>query len=138
MDTSKKLATETKIRNATQNLARLKSPSLSSIPSPSTRILHQSTSALETSERKVDVAQTQLGRAQEHAANVTWQLLEHRAVVLVTALAENRQAGKKDELLISAQYPLSLGHWGTSSMAYICLRATNAPGTRSQRPYLSQ
>ena len=46
-------------RRTTQNLTRLKSLSLSSIPTPSTCILCQSTSALETSERKIDVAQTE-------------------------------------------------------------------------------
>ena len=67
------------------NLARLNT-SLS-IPTPFTRIFLQSTPALETSEPKVDAAQTELGRVQEHAANVTWRLLKHRTGMLVTALA---------------------------------------------------
>ena len=83
------------IRDAAQNLARLKSPS-SFTPSPLTDISPQSTSVLETPEHKVDAAQTELGRVLEHAANVTWRILEHRAGVLVTALAtaERRHPGE--------------------------------------------
>ncbi|KAH8988708.1 hypothetical protein EDB86DRAFT_2945634 [Lactarius hatsudake] len=48
-----KLATEIKIRDAAQNLARLNASS-SSTPSSSTHISRQSTTALETAERKVE------------------------------------------------------------------------------------
>ena len=88
------------------NLARLNASSLST-PTPFARILRQLTSALETSEPKVDAAQTELGRVQEHAANVTWRLLKHRTDMLVTALAaaEHRQEGEEhgdgDDLLSS-------------------------------------
>ncbi|KAF8267438.1 Up-regulated during septation-domain-containing protein, partial [Lactarius quietus] len=93
----RKLATETKIRDAAQNLARLNSSS--SAPSSSTRISRQSTTALETAERKVDAAQTELWRVQERAANVSRRLLEHRAGVLAAALAaaERTQAGEEQQ-----------------------------------------
>ncbi|KAH9967089.1 Up-regulated during septation-domain-containing protein [Lactifluus volemus] len=80
----RKLATEAKIRDAAQTLARLNS---SASPSP-TRISRQSSTALETAERKVDTAQTELWRVQERAANIGRRLLEHRAGVLGIALAE--------------------------------------------------
>ena len=51
------------------------------------RVMYQS---LETSEHKVDATQTELCRVQEHAANVTWRLLEHRAGALMLATAERR------------------------------------------------
>ena len=105
----RKLATETKIRDAAQNLARLNaSSSTSSTPSSSTtRISRQSTTALETSERKVDAAQTELWRVQERAANVSRRLLEHRAGVLASALeaAERTQAGDDQDTVI--EDPLS-------------------------------
>ncbi|KAH8989745.1 Up-regulated during septation-domain-containing protein [Lactarius akahatsu] len=72
----RKLATEIKIRDAAQNLARLNASS-SSTPSSSTHISRQSTTALETAERKVEAAQTELWRVQERAANVDRRLLEH-------------------------------------------------------------
>ena len=69
------------------NLARLNSSPPYPPRHPFTRILRQSTPALETSEPKVDAAQTEFGRVQEHAANFTWRLLKHRTGMLVTALA---------------------------------------------------
>ncbi|KAH9009841.1 Up-regulated during septation-domain-containing protein [Lactarius deliciosus] len=92
----RKLATEIKIRDAAQNLARLNASS-SSTPSSSTHISRQSTTALETAERKVEAAQTELWRVQERAANVDRRLLEHRAGVLAMALAaaERTQTGEE-------------------------------------------
>ena len=89
--------TETKIRDTAQNLARLNSSS-SSTPL-STRISCQSSTALETVEHKVDAAQTELWHVQEHAANVSWQLLKHRAGVLATALeaTERTQVDKEQQ-----------------------------------------
>lgn len=80
--------TEAKIRDVAQTLARLNS---STSPSP-TRISRQSSTALETAERKVDGAQTELWRVQERAANIGRRLLEHRAGVLGIALAEAERA----------------------------------------------
>ncbi|KAH9023077.1 Up-regulated during septation-domain-containing protein [Lactarius pseudohatsudake] len=93
----RKLATEIKIRDAAQNLARLNASS--STPSSSTHISRQSTTALETAERKVEAAQTELWRVQERAANVDRRLLEHRAGVLAMALAaaERTQAGEEHD-----------------------------------------
>lgn len=84
----RKLATEVKIRDAAQTLARLNS-------SPS-QISRQSSSALETAERKVAAAQTELWRVQERAANIDRRLLEHRAGVLGAALAEAERMQAKD------------------------------------------
>ena len=107
----RKLATETKIRDAAQNLARLNSSS-SSAPSSSTRISRQSSTALETAERKVDTAQTELWRVQERAANVSRRLLEHRAGILATALeaAERTQADEEQDNNIDGPLsPVSTG-----------------------------
>ncbi len=82
----RKLATEVKIRDAAQTLARLNA----SNSSPS-QISRQSSSALETAERKVAAAQTELWRLQERAANISQRLLEHRAGVLGAALAETER-----------------------------------------------
>ena len=92
----RKLTTEMKIRDAAQNLARLNTSS-SSTPPSSTRISRQSTTALETAERKVDAAQTELWRVQERAANVNRRLLEHRAGVLAMALAAAERAQADEE-----------------------------------------
>ncbi|KAI9431299.1 Up-regulated during septation-domain-containing protein [Lactarius indigo] len=94
----RKLTTEIKIRDAAQNLARLNASS-STAPSSSTRISRQSTTALETAERKVEAAQMELWRVQERAANVDRRLLEHRAGVLAMALAaaERTQAGEEHD-----------------------------------------
>ncbi|KAH9055308.1 Up-regulated during septation-domain-containing protein [Lactarius vividus] len=92
----RKLATEIKIRDAAQNLARLNASS-SSTPSSSTHISRQSTTALETAERKVEAAQTELWRVQERAANVDRRLLEHRAGVLAMALAAAERAQAAEE-----------------------------------------
>lgn len=91
----RKLATEIKIRDAAQTLARLNASSSAS-PASSSRISRQSTTALGAAERKVETAQTELWRVQERAANVGRRLLEHRAGVLATALAaaERTQAGE--------------------------------------------
>ena len=50
-------------------------------------------------EHKVDAAQTELWHVQEHAANVSWQLLKHRAGVLATALeaTERTQVDKEQQ-----------------------------------------
>ena len=85
----RKLATEIKIRDAAQTLARLNS-------SPS-NISRQSSSALEIAERKVAAAQTELWRLQERVANVDRRLLEHRAGVLGAALAEAERAQAKEQ-----------------------------------------
>ena len=74
----RKFATETNIRDAAQNLARLNTPSSSSTPS-SMRISRQLMSALETTECKVDTTQMELWRVQERTANVTQRQIEHRA-----------------------------------------------------------
>ena len=87
----RKLATEVKIRDAAQTLARLNASNSS--PSPISR---QSSSALETAERKVAAAQTELWRLQERAANIDRRLLEHRAGVLGAALAEAERAQTKE------------------------------------------
>lgn len=84
----RKLATEIKIRDAAQTLARLNS-------SPS-NISRQSSSALEIAERKVAAAQTELWRLQERVASVDRRLLEHRAGVLGAALAEAERAQAKE------------------------------------------
>jgi len=84
----RKLATEVKIRDAAQTLTRLNS-------SPS-QISRQSSSALETAERKVAAAQTELWRLQERAANIDRRLLEHRAGVLGAALAEAERLQAKE------------------------------------------
>ncbi|KAI0287600.1 Up-regulated during septation-domain-containing protein, partial [Russula brevipes] len=86
----KKLATEAKIRDAAQTLARLNSS-----PSSPARISRQSSSALETAERKLQAAQTELWRVQERAANIGQRLLEHRAGVLGAALAEAERTQAK-------------------------------------------
>jgi Uds1 (Up-regulated during septation)-like protein len=83
----RKLATEVKIRDAAQTLARLNT--FNSSPS---HISRQSSSALEIAERKVAAAQTELWRLQERAANVGRRLLEHRAGVLSAALTEAERA----------------------------------------------
>jgi hypothetical protein len=88
----RKLATEVKIRDAAQTLARLNG----STSSPS-QISRQSSSALETAERKVAAAQTELWRLQERAANIDRRLLEHRAGVLGAALAEAERAQAKEQ-----------------------------------------
>jgi hypothetical protein len=87
----RKLATEVKIRDAAQTLTRLNG----SNSSPS-QISRQSSSALETAERKVTAAQTELWRLQERAANIVQRLLEHRAGVLGAALAEADRARAKE------------------------------------------
>ena len=87
----RKLATEVKIRDAAQTLARLNA----SNSSPS-QISRQSSSALELAERKVAAAQTELWRLQERAANIDRRLLEHRAGVLGGALAEAERAQAKE------------------------------------------
>jgi hypothetical protein len=87
----RKLATEVKIRDAAQTLARLNS----SNSSPS-NISRQSSSALEIAERKVAAAQTELWRLQERVANVDRRLLEHRAGVLGAALAGAERAQAKE------------------------------------------
>lgn len=87
----RKLATEVKIRDAAQTLARLNA----SNSSPS-QISRQSSSALEIAERKVAAAQTELWRLQERAANIDRRLLEHRAGVLGAALAEAERAQAKE------------------------------------------
>ncbi len=86
----RKLATEIKIRDAAQTLARLNT----SNSSPS-HISRQSSSALEIAERKVAAAQTELWRLQERAANVGRRLLEHRAGVLSAVLTEAERAQAK-------------------------------------------
>ncbi|KAI0265949.1 Up-regulated during septation-domain-containing protein [Gloeopeniophorella convolvens] len=90
----KKLATEMKIRDAAQTLARLNAGA-SPASSPS-RIARQSSSALDTAARKVDTAQTELWRVQERAADAARRLLEHRAGVLGLALAEVERAHAPD------------------------------------------
>ncbi|KAH9174506.1 Up-regulated during septation-domain-containing protein [Lactarius sanguifluus] len=97
----RKLATEIKIRDAAQNLARLNASS--STPSSSTHISRQSTTALETAERKVEAAQTELWRVQERAANVDRRLLEHRAGVLAMALAAAERTQRERRWGASAQ-----------------------------------
>ena len=87
----RKLATEVKIRDAAQTLARLNA----SNSSPS-QISRQSSNALETAERKVAAAQTELWRLQERAANIDRRLLEHRAGVLGAALAEAERTKAKE------------------------------------------
>ena len=87
----RKLATEVKIRDAAQTLARLNA----SNSSPS-RVSRQSTSALETAERKVTVAQTELWRLQERAANIGRRLVEHRAAVLGVVLAKAERVQAKE------------------------------------------
>jgi hypothetical protein len=87
----RKLATEIKIRDAAQTLARLNT----SNSSPS-QISRQSSSALEIAERKVATAQTELWRLQERAANIDRRLLEHRAGVLGAVLAEAERAQAKE------------------------------------------
>jgi hypothetical protein len=88
--TQRKLATELKIRDAAQTLARLNAAN----SSPS-QISRQSSSALETAERKVAAAQTELWRLQERAANIDRRLLEYRAGVLGAALAEAERAASQ-------------------------------------------
>ena len=87
----RKLATEVKIRDAAQTLARLNAAN----SSPS-QISRQSSTALETAERKVAAAQTELWRLQERAANIDRRLLEHRAGVLGAALAEADRAQARE------------------------------------------
>lgn len=87
----RKLATEVKIRDAAQTLARLNT----SNSSPS-QIARQSSSALEAAERKVAATQTELWRLQERAANIDRRLLEHRAGVLGAALAEAERSQAKE------------------------------------------
>jgi hypothetical protein len=71
--TQRKLATELKIRDAAQTLARLNAAN----SSPS-QISRQSSSTLETAERKVAAAQTGLWHLQERAANIVRRLFEYR------------------------------------------------------------
>ncbi|KAH9983526.1 Up-regulated during septation-domain-containing protein [Russula compacta] len=95
----KKLATEVKIRDAAQTLARLNAAS-----SPPSRISRQSSGALEAAERKVSAAQTDLWRIQERAANIGRRLLEHRAGVLGAALAETERV-QQDKDRTTAAFP---------------------------------
>ena len=88
-----------KIRDAAQTLARLNAAS----SSPS-RISRQSSTALETAERKVDAAQTELWRLQERAANIGRRLLEHRAGVLGAALAEAERVQAKEHISASSSH----------------------------------
>ena len=88
----RKLATEVKIRDAAQTLARLNA----SNSSPS-RVSRQSGIALETAERKVAAAQTELWRLQERVANIDRRLLEHRAGVLGAVLVK-AELGQAKEL----------------------------------------
>jgi hypothetical protein len=90
----RKLATEVKIRDAAQTLARLNT----SNSSPS-QISRQSSSALEIAERKVAAAQTELWRLQERTAIIDRRLLEHRAGVLGAALAEADRAQANTSML---------------------------------------
>lgn len=87
----RKLATEIKIRDAAQTLARLNA----SNSSPS-RVSRQSGIALETAERKVAAAQTELWRLQERVANIDRRLLEHRAGVLSAVLVKAELAQAKE------------------------------------------
>ena len=66
----KKLSTETRIRDAAQDIARLNASS-SYILTLHAYILCRSTSVFETSEYNVDAAQTVLRCIQEHATNAT-------------------------------------------------------------------
>ena len=66
----KKLATETRIRDAAQDNARLNASS-SYILTLHAYILRRSTSMFETSEYEIDAAQTVLRCIQEHATNAT-------------------------------------------------------------------
>lgn len=86
---TKKLALETKVRDAAANLANI-NPNLK-------RVSKQSSDQLETSNRKVEAAQRELWRVSERASEVHNRLLQHRAAVLshsVRDLERKVQAGQ--------------------------------------------
>ncbi|KAK7470289.1 hypothetical protein VKT23_001721 [Stygiomarasmius scandens] len=71
---TKKLSLETKIRDA--------AVSLSKVNAPLKKVSKQTEEQLETANRRVDVAQKELWRVSERAAEVHRKLVEHRAGVL--------------------------------------------------------
>ena len=84
MALQRKLATETKILDATQNLALLNASSSSTLRTHIALIDFWARDIRTQSKRREDGAR----RVQEHDANVTQRLLEHRVGVLVTVLAQ--------------------------------------------------
>ena len=83
MALQRKLATETKILDATQNLALLNASSSSTLRTHIALIDFWARDIRTQSKRREDGAR----RVQEHDANVTQRLLEHRVGMLVTVLA---------------------------------------------------